>query len=196
MEKEGAVAMLRVPYRNNIRYTVYVGDGDSSSCRAVEDAVHAKFGDDGYPIGKEDCIGHIQKRMGAVLQTYKNNCRDRIFADGKGVGGAGRLTDVIIDRIQTYYGYAIRNNKGNTCKIIEAIWAFYYHMIADPSYESLQKQHSFCPKSSDSWCKYNKDMVNKTNEYMQQSQKSLPNVFRGELKLIFDRLSSNDLLHG
>ena len=169
MEKEGAVAMfMRSIQKHNMRYTVYVGDGDSSSFGAVRDAVHAKFGDDGYPIEKEDCIGHIQKRMGAALRSYKNNCRGRTLADGKGVGGAGRLTDVVIDRIQTYYGYAIRNNKGDTGKIIEAIWAIYYHTIAGPSYESLQKQHSFCPKSSDSWCRYNKDMANGTNEYAQQ----------------------------
>ena len=30
-----------------MRYTVYVGYGDSSSFGVVKDALHAKFGDDG-----------------------------------------------------------------------------------------------------------------------------------------------------
>ena len=80
--------------------------------------------------------------MGDALRPYKN----KILADGTGVGGAGRLTDVVIDHIQSYYSCAIRNNKGDTGKIIEAIWAIYDHTIAGPSYESLQKQHSFCPQ--------------------------------------------------
>ena len=33
--------------------------------------------------------------------------------DGLGVGGEGRPTVVFIDRLQNYYGAAIRNNIGN-----------------------------------------------------------------------------------
>ena len=67
MEKEGAITMFtRSIDKHNMRYTVYVGDGDTSSFGAVKNAVQAKFGDT-YPIEKEDCIGHIQKRMGAAL---------------------------------------------------------------------------------------------------------------------------------
>ena len=65
-----------------------------------------------YPIEKEDCINHIQKRMGAALRSYKNNCRGKVLPEGKGVGGAGRLTDAVADLIQMYYGYAICNNTG------------------------------------------------------------------------------------
>ena len=31
----------------------------------------------------------------------------------KGVRGQERFTEVVVDKIQTYFGYAIRNNKGN-----------------------------------------------------------------------------------
>ena len=179
MEKEAAKEMFtRSIEKHNLRYTVYVGDRDSGLFGAVKDAVCAKYGDS-YPIEKEDCIGHIQKRMGAALRSYKNNCRGKFLPYGKGVGGAGRLTDAAADLIQTYYGYAIRNNKGDIKKISTAIWAIFYHMILGPAGESLDKQHSFCPKSSDSWWKYQKDRKRRT-----------------ELKPIFVRLSSNELLHG
>ena len=48
---------------------------------------------------KEESIGHIQKQMGATLQNYKNNCKCVLLSDG-----AERLTDKVLDRIQTYNG--------------------------------------------------------------------------------------------
>ena len=113
---------------------------------------------------RKKTIGHIQKRMGSALRTYKNKCKGTVLPDGKTVGGVGRLTDKIIDRIQTYYGYAIRHNKGNEEKIIKATWAVCYHMILGPSY-SLIAQHSFCPDGKDSWCKFKKDLFYNTSTY-------------------------------
>ena len=39
------------------------------------------------------------------------------MSDGKTVGGVGRLTDKIIDKIQNYYGQSIRNNSGDNDKM-------------------------------------------------------------------------------
>ena len=61
--------------------------------------------------------------------------------DGGSVGGRGRLTDAIIDKMQTCYGYAIRNNIGNKENIRNDIFAIFYHMVLGPSYESLSAQH-------------------------------------------------------
>ena len=35
------------------------------------------------------------------------------LSDGKTVGGKGRLTGKVIDKMQNYYGKAIRGNKGD-----------------------------------------------------------------------------------
>ena len=51
--------------------------------------------------------------MGQLFRKHKNKRRGPLLSDGKGVGGQGRLTDDGVDKIQTYFGYAIRNNKGN-----------------------------------------------------------------------------------
>ena len=76
MEKDGAVEMfLRSVEKHNLKYSEYIGDGDTNSFGAVSQALQIKFGDD-YPIIKEDCIGDIQKRMGSALRNYKNNCRE------------------------------------------------------------------------------------------------------------------------
>ena len=102
MEKEGAIEMfLGSVEKHELRYTKYVGDGDAGSFGAVKEAVTEKYGEH-YPLQKEDCIGHVQKRMGAALISFKNKKRGSVLSDGKGFGGSGRLTNVIIDKIQTW----------------------------------------------------------------------------------------------
>lgn len=67
-----------------------------------------------YEIGKEECVGHIQKRMGAALRNFKKKNKGVKLSDGKSVGGARRLTDDCINRIQNYFG---RNPLGSVSKI-------------------------------------------------------------------------------
>ena len=74
-------------------------------------------------VAKEECVGHVQKRMGTRLRDYKKRMRGRKLSDGKGVGGAGRLTDKIIDKIQNFYGQGIRNSNGDKESMKESIWA-------------------------------------------------------------------------
>lgn len=191
MESAAAVEMfLRSIEKRGLKYTVYVGDGDSDSFGKVKAAVERVYGER-YPVVKEDCVGHIQKRMGTALRKYIKEKKAMKLGDGKGVGGKGRLTDAVIDDIQGYYGKAIRGHKGDLEGMINAVWAIYNHMICS-STMSLKDQHKYCPKGNDSWCKFNKDCTNKTSQYKQDHR--LPEVFRSELLPIFTRLSKNDLL--
>ena len=66
----------------------------------------------GSKVKKFGCIGHVQKRMGKRLRTIRKTI--------KGLGGSGRLTDVMIDKIQNYYGIAIRGNTGKDCDNVES----------------------------------------------------------------------------
>ena len=65
-------------------------------------------------------------------------------------------------------------------------------MILDPENERNDEQHQFCPRTPDSWCKYQRDQMTNTSNY--DRKKCLPSVFREELKHIFDRLSSPEIL--
>ena len=191
MEKEAAVKMfLRSMEKHQLVYTTYVGDGDSSSFSEVADACFKKFGD-GYLVLKEDCIGHIQKRMGSNLRNFKNKNKGRKLADGGTIGGRGRLTDAIIDSLQNYYGYAIRNHTNNIEGMKKAIWAIFYHCIQGEN-EPDEVQHQFCPEGENSWCRFQRDRASHTATYDQR--KCLPSVFRKELKPIFERLSGDELL--
>ena len=44
----------------HLKYTLYVGDADSSSFKVVRETMEKTQGDN-YCIEKQDCIGHIQK---------------------------------------------------------------------------------------------------------------------------------------
>ena len=133
METKGAITMFtRSIEKHRLLYTTFVGDGDSSSFGNVSRAVHEQFGDS-YPISKEECVGHVQKRMGAALTEFKRRMKGTKLSDGKGVAGAGRLTNQMIKKLQTYYGFAIRQNKGNLAGMKEAINAIKHHIIEEPT---------------------------------------------------------------
>ena len=48
--------------------------------------------------------------MRSDLRELKRKLKGETLSDGKVLGGKSRLTDKIIDKIQNYYGEAIRNN--------------------------------------------------------------------------------------
>ena len=37
-------------------------------------------------VRKEDCIGHVQTRLGTVLRSYRNKRMGAVLSDGKGTG--------------------------------------------------------------------------------------------------------------
>lgn len=111
----------------------------------------------GVEIIKHECVGHVQKRLGKRLRDAKK----KTYHDSEGKvlklkwGGKGRLTEVIIDRLQVYYGGAMRNHPGDNDGMEKAIWAVFYHSISTDS----QPDHQYCPSRPDSWCKYNRALA-------------------------------------
>lgn len=51
------------------------------------------------------------------------------MSDGGRVEGRGRLSDNVIDKMQKYYGRAIRETSGDLNKMKTRIWAIVHHMI-------------------------------------------------------------------
>ncbi|CAH3150898.1 unnamed protein product [Pocillopora meandrina] len=104
MEAEGAsVLWNRSIELHNMRYKWMVSDGDSKAFNTVQHAY------DDCEVIKLDCVGHVQKRMGKHLMNLKA-CSKGKLADGKPIGGRGRLTEGKIKQLQRYYGLAIRQN--------------------------------------------------------------------------------------
>ena len=110
MEPEGTERIFqRSVELHNLRYTEFYGDGDSKSYNRVKGV----YGDDGIEVEKKEYIGHVQKRVGTALRKFKR--------DNPGLGGKGKLTDSQIDKLQNYYGIAIRFNVGNLSGMKKAI---------------------------------------------------------------------------
>jgi len=76
METVGAKEIfLRSIKKHNLKYTVFVGDGDSSCFGVVREACWDEYGVF-YIVTKEECVGHVQ--MGTRLRTYKKkNARSK-----------------------------------------------------------------------------------------------------------------------
>ncbi|GFW10270.1 uncharacterized protein TNCV_4812381 [Trichonephila clavipes] len=68
------------------------------------------------------------------------------LSDGKTIGGKGRLTDSLIDKLAHYYGNAIRCNSTSVKEMRKAIWAVWGH-----SCSTDEPIHWFCPTNPNTW---------------------------------------------
>ena len=96
----------------------------------------------------------------------------------KGLKGANRLTADLDNRLQNYYGIAIRSHIGDKPGMITAITAIYCHHGND---------HSYCPPSESSWCQYNRGDPSYAPKKIQPEVLDL-------MEPVFERLSDEDLL--
>ena len=92
MEGKGVLEMFKRSIdKRKLKYTQFIGNGDSNTFRIVAEEMKKIYGDR-YEVQKEECIGHIQKRMGNALRTFKKDMKGKRLLDNKTVGGKGRLT--------------------------------------------------------------------------------------------------------
>ena len=104
MEAAGAVKMFSQSLEKyNLRFGHYIGDGDTDSFTKV--VASKPYGD--FIPKKLECVGHAQKRLGTRLRNLRKEKKNDKLSDGKKIGGKGRLTDKMINRMQNYYGMAI-----------------------------------------------------------------------------------------
>lgn len=188
MEGVGVVNIFaRSIETRGVRYVKYLGDGDSNSYGSI--CAKKPYGE--VAIEKLECIGHIQKRLGSRLRRLKNKMKGVKLDDGKVLGGKGRLTDEAIDKLQNYYGLAIRRNVNDVNKMHKQVWAIYFHKLST----NTNPQHALCPKGVDSWCGFQKtDAVSDSPQETYSHKNSLPEVVMTTIKPIFKDLSDKSLL--
>ena len=146
-------------------------------------------------VMKLDCIGHVQKRAGTALRELRKKTAGKL-KDGLPVGGRKhRLTDSCIDKLQGYYGKAIRRNvKSGEISSDEAekhikamqndIMAVLYHSCN----VSEKTRHQYCPSGKDSWCQF------KRTGRFENKDHHLDPVFLELLEPVFKRLCEQSLL--
>jgi hypothetical protein len=106
--------------------------------------------DPSVAVTKLECTGHVQKRTGARLRRLVKGKRGTKLHDSKPVGGKVRPTQSEIDRLQNYYGLAIRRNVNNLEVLKGAVWAVFFHELL----KNEKPQHGVCPSGGDSWYKF------------------------------------------
>lgn len=181
MEVEAALILFkRSLERHNMRYTTVLCDGDSRTYLAlVEEKVY------GYiPIEKEDCVNHVEKRMGTAL---RNAVAKHKGSGSNSLGGRGKLTGELINRISSYYGWALKTHK-DVDAMNRAVMATFYHITANDT----KANHSFCPPGPSSWCKQN--AAKARGEPAPRHPRNLPPHVGEALLPIFERLSEKKLL--
>ena len=96
----------------------------------------------------------------------------------------------MINNLQTFYGIAIRKNTNmNVYTMKKAFASILYHCSEA---RSLELRHNLCPRTSDSWSKFQADKINKTNTYNEKP--GLPVAIKNKIEPIFTVLSDNALL--
>ncbi|XP_066929989.1 uncharacterized protein [Clytia hemisphaerica] len=183
MEVTGLKRIYHRSVKNHkLRYKFYIGDGDSKSFAEVSSSNPYP----GHNLTKGECIGHVQKRVGTRLRKIKVSYKGRKLSDGKGIGrGKGRLTDKIMNTLQNHYGMAIRQNTDSLYAMKKSVAAVLFHSTADPDPE---KRHRFCPRTKDSWCKYQSDKITGEKTY-----KGKLNIDKTVSDVIADVFSNKDL---
>jgi len=132
-------------------------------------------------VEKLECVGHVQKRIGTRLCNLKRK--------EKGLRGRVKLTDATIDRLQNYYGIAIRQNKKNLVEMKKSVLASLFHVA---STKDNNLHYPNCPEGPDSWCRYNRDRAQNTTSY--KPGPGLPMEIIMKLRPIYEELSCGRLL--
>lgn len=178
MEPVGAGRIFeRSKKTRGLEYTEFYGDGDSKSYLAVCELQP-------YPnksIAKKECVGHYQKRLGTALRKLKKTT--------KGLGGKGKLTEAKIDKMQNYFGIALRNNTSSVKQMSNAIWSTFFHLSSTDEHPL----HSKCPKGKDSWCSYQRaTAAGKADQFKHKG--GLPLNLLKFIKPVYERLTDPVML--
>ncbi|GFT64884.1 uncharacterized protein TNCV_2256951 [Trichonephila clavipes] len=94
----------------------------------------------------------LRKGKGTRVKALK--LKGKKLEDKKSLGGRNRLTDAEIDKLQRYYGLAIRNNSKFVSHETSYLGYIFHKISTD-----LNPQHGLCPLGDDSWCGYNRSKL-------------------------------------
>ncbi|GFX82523.1 uncharacterized protein TNCV_2166711 [Trichonephila clavipes] len=97
------------------------------------------------------------------------------------------LTEAEIDRLQAYYGLAIRRNLSSVKDMQQAILAIILHKLSTDE----KPQHEFCPSDTDTWCKFKKaELLGETYHH----KNTLPVDVAEAMRSVFRDLANPELL--
>ena len=120
--------------------------------------------------------------MGSALRRLVVEYKGKFLSDSKKISGIGRHTKKVIDKLQKYYGMAVRSNVGDLRGMMMAVQATLHHMTSTDD----RPVHHMCPEGENSWCSYNKAKTgNKLDEY-KHGFDPIPQAIIQLLKLLYN----------
>ena len=202
MEATGARNIFsRSELNYGLRYTGFIGDGDSKAFTEVENIYP------GTKVMKYHCVGHYQTRVGNRLRKLKTRVKGLggkgkktkdVVIDGKIVKVKvlkGRITYSVIDTLQNYFGIALRSGYKTVSELRSALLASFFHVSSS---EGRDFHTAYCPKSSHSWCQFQRDGCNTT--ILHKHRPGLDDDVIKEVKPIYGDLTKSEelakCLHG
>lgn len=185
MDSAGMLAIFeRSVQQHNTRYVEFLGDGDSKAHNLlIQENVYGEI-----DISKLECVGHVQKRLRSRLRSLKKRQGTIRLADGKAIGGKGRFTDKRIDKLQVYYGKAIRQNTHDIDCMQNAVMAIWHHSKSTDE----NPDHDLCPPGEQSWCGFQRDISKGRADYVHKSP--IPEAVADAIYPTFEALSDESLL--
>ena len=135
MESSAAVEIWhRSIEKNQLVYDTYIGDGDSSSFKNLLKSNPYKSL---VTVRKEECLGHVQKRLKKWLKKKKPSSRG--------------LSEAKADRIAHPYALVIFQNRGRSPdEIRDALQTLVSH---------IDEKHHSCLVGGGSWCYFQKRLI-------------------------------------
>ena len=130
-------------------YTTYIGNGDSKAFSSVRD--FKPYGPN-IEIVKQECVGHVQNRLGTALKKLKK--QGAVDEKGLPVKFKERLTDDNIKALNIYYRGTIRNNLNDVDAMARVIDASFLHSMSTDEDPRHQKCPDHNPPDAPSWYKF------------------------------------------
>ncbi|XP_032676769.1 uncharacterized protein LOC116846694 [Odontomachus brunneus] len=179
MEVDSITEMfVRSEEKHGVKYVNYIGDGDSKTFAGIQKI--NPYGDD-CPVTKNECVGHVEKRMGSQLRNIKKKEK---------LSGKNRLTEVLIKKLTIFYGLAIRRNVNSVTDMRKAIFATLDHYCSSDE----SPRHDNCPPGADSWCKWRQAEARNELSTYQHEARVIDNKIEKHIRPIYEKLSTEDLL--
>ena len=137
---------------------------------------------------KFECVAHVQKRMGKRLCDLKKNAKGRTLADGKSIGGRGKLTDM---EIKKNTGILLqRHQRKHKQSCWDAVCClgifFFFHKLSTDE----KPCHNFCLRD---WCPYKQAEATGTLQTFNHTN-NLPEAIMEEVRPIFKDLARTEFL--
>ena len=140
MEGSAAVEIWkRSVEQNQLVYSTYIGDGDSSSFKNL---LRSNPYDGQESVRKEECLGHVQKRLKKHLKKKSNTF--------------SKLSPTKVERVGQLFALVVVQNRGKSpTEIQSSLWNLLEHLV---------ENHSHCPFANDSWCYYQKRLAEQAED--------------------------------